>query len=73
MPEFVVVTAVPHITAAIVKGALEAEGITVVLQRDGFGAIYGLDRGRHATEVRVPADQAEQARALLSEIERDLA
>lgn len=61
--------ALPHLKAQIVKGALEAEGFRVVLQRDSLGAIYALDRGRFATRLLVPEEDLVRARALLDEIE----
>lgn len=55
--------------ARIVAGALESEGIPVRLSRDGFGAVYGLQHGRFATQVLVPAEDLPRARALLAEVE----
>lgn len=70
MVESRVVTALPHAFAQIVKGALEAEGIPVRLQRDALSSIYGLDTGTFATRLYVSEEDFEAARALLDDIER---
>ncbi|MGH8931946.1 MAG: DUF2007 domain-containing protein [Egibacteraceae bacterium] len=62
-------TALPSALAQIVKGALEAEGITVVLDRDFLGLVYGLDSGAWATRLLVDADQLDRARTLLDQFE----
>lgn len=72
MPELVTVTQVHSAKAAIVKGALEAEGIPARLDRDGLGVVYGLESGPWATRVLVPVEHVDAARALLHQIEGDL-
>ncbi|MGH8908241.1 MAG: putative signal transducing protein [Egibacteraceae bacterium] len=62
-------TALPSAPAQILKGALETEGIAVVLQRESLGSIYGLDGGAWATRVLVDADCIDRARTLLDEFE----
>ena len=62
-------TALPSALAQIVKGALEAEGITVVLERDSLGFVYGLDSGAWATRLLVEAGQLDRARTLLDQFE----
>ncbi len=62
-------TALPSALAHIVKGALEAEGISVVLERDSLGSVYGLDSGAWATRLLVEADQLDRARTLLDQFE----
>ena len=59
----------PH--ARIVKGALEAEGIPVRLERDALSGVYGLDTGIFATRLYVPVSRHAEARALIDEIEGD--
>ena len=71
MPGFVVLTALPSLHAAVLRGALEAEGFTVQLDRPTLGAVYGFDGGAWATRVLVPPDQLERARAVLAEFESD--
>lgn len=72
MSQLVTVTQVHSVKAAIVKGALEAEGIPAQLDRDGLGVVYGFEAGPWATRVLVPVEHLEAARALLHEIEGDL-
>ena len=62
-------TAVPPVLARILEGALQAEGIDVVLDRAALGAVYGLDSGEWATRVLVAADQLDRAPTLLDEFE----
>jgi hypothetical protein len=62
-------TTLPSALAQIVKGALEVEGITVGLERDSLGSLYGLDSGPWATRLLVPADQFDRARTLLDQFE----
>lgn len=59
----------PDHLAQIVAGALRAEGIDVVTERDGLGQIYALHTGVHATRLYVPASQYEAAQRLIREIE----
>lgn len=65
VPPFTRLTSLPAIHATIVKGALEAEGITVVLDGGSTGP-YVLDTGTWATSVMVPADQVQRAEAVLA-------
>ncbi|CAN5771617.1 MAG: DUF2007 domain-containing protein [Actinomycetota bacterium] len=69
MAELRVLTARPSVQAQLIKGALEAEGIVVRLDRDALGSVYGLDSGTFATRVLVPAVDVERARRLLAELE----
>lgn len=64
-----VLTVVDHTTAVLVRGALQAEGLRAELDRDALGAVYGLSTGGHATRVVVPADEADEARALLDALD----
>lgn len=59
------------VTASIVAGRLEEEGIPVYLKKDeAAGSIYGLTVGPLANiRVLVPPSKLEQARRLLEEIE----
>jgi len=59
----------PHVVAEIVRGALEAEGLDVKLERNGLGVVYGLQHGPWATRVLVARDDLPRARELLAEIE----
>ena len=70
MVAFARLIALRSVHAAIVKGALEAEGITVVLDGSGSGGPYALDTGTWATTVMVPADQLDHARQVLAEVEQ---
>ncbi len=69
MGELRVLTARPSVQAQLIKGALEAEGIAVRLDRDSLGAVYGLDSGTFATRVLVSAADVERASRLLAELE----
>ncbi|QBI21451.1 hypothetical protein ER308_19010 [Egibacter rhizosphaerae] len=69
--EEVEVTELPHPLARIVQGALEAEGIPSRLQRDALSGIYGLETGIFATRLLVPADRADEARALIAAVEAE--
>jgi hypothetical protein len=60
--------ALPPVHAEVVRGALEAEGFRVRLERDSLGVVYGLQTGRFATRVLVPEEDLPKARALLDEI-----
>ena len=66
-----VLTSRPFHLAQIVRGALEAEGIDVVIERDALAHVYALNTGRHATRLLVREDQLDQARALIREIESE--
>ena len=71
MPGFVVLTALPSLHAEVLRGALQAEGFTVQLDRPTLGTVYGFDGGAWATRVLVPPDQLERAREVLAELEAD--
>lgn len=64
-------TSRPHHLAQIVAGALRAEGIDVVLERDALAQVYALHTGVHATHLFVPDDQFDTAVRLIAEIESD--
>jgi Mor family transcriptional regulator len=59
----------PFHLAQIMSGALRAEGIEAVVERDVLSQVYALSTGRHGTRVFVPAHQLERARALIDEVE----
>jgi len=69
MPRYVPLTTRSAVLAAVLKGALEAEGLDVRLVRDSLGTVYGLDTGRFATRILVAEDDLESARRLLDEAE----
>lgn len=71
MTEEALLTELPAPLAQIVKGALEAEGIAVRLERDALSSVYGLDTGLFATRLFVAAEQLAEARALIDEIETE--
>jgi hypothetical protein len=54
----------------LLRGALQAEGVRTELDRDGLGAVYGLDTGGHATRVLVRPADADRARRVLAELDR---
>ena len=57
--------------AEILKGLLEAQGIPVVLSREGAGRAYGLSVGRMGeVEILVPTNLVAQAQQVLDEYER---
>lgn len=63
------------VTAEVVRGALEAEGIAAVIGEqvaDAYAGPFALGEGFWG-EVRVPAEQADQARALLAAFENQSA
>jgi hypothetical protein len=62
-------TELPGPLAQIVRGALEAEGIPVRLERETISAVYALDTGLFATQLFVPAERLAEARALIAEVE----
>jgi Putative prokaryotic signal transducing protein len=62
-------TARPEMEAHVLAGALLAEGITAVLERDPLGAVYRLTFGAFATRVLVLDDDYDQALALLQSVE----
>lgn len=61
----------PAVDATMLKGALEVEGITVVLDDRGASGVYPMGIGTWATRVMVTADQFDQARRILDRIEGD--
>jgi hypothetical protein len=67
----VVETVAGMLRAEILRGLLEAQGLTVFLSQEGVGhSVYGLTVGRlGAVDVLVPAGQAEQAQAILEQVE----
>lgn len=70
MSEFREVAAMPNAIAQLAKGALEAEGFTVMLDTEGRDP-YGIDSGWFATRLLVVENEAERARALLDEFEAE--
>ncbi len=69
MVDYRQLTAMPFAVAAVVKGALEAEGLSVRLDREALAGVYGLDSGTFATRILVAAEDLERARLLLAEID----
>jgi hypothetical protein len=65
-----VVTVLPHMAAVLLRGALQAEGVSARLDRDALGAVYDLDTGGHATRVLVRPADAGRARRVLTDLER---
>jgi hypothetical protein len=60
-----------HVTAEVVRGALEAEGIAAVIGEqvtDAYAGAFALGEGFWG-EVRVPEADAERARAILADFE----
>lgn len=68
MPRFAELMSAPNALAQIVKGALEAEGLRVVVDREERSP-FGLDSGWFATRVLVAESDLERAQELLAEIE----
>jgi hypothetical protein len=62
-------TALPHVQAQLLAGALEAEGVAVRLERPDLASVYALDLGPFATRVLVDETQLELARTLLDRLE----
>lgn len=58
----------PNALARIVKGALEAEGLRVAVDREERSP-FGLDSGWFATRVLVAEQDLDRAREVLAEIE----
>lgn len=69
MTAYRLLTTLPAAHAWVLLGALQAEGVRARLERDGLGTIYGLTSGPFATRVLVAADDHEQARRLLEDVE----
>ncbi len=58
------------LVAEVIKGKLESAGIPALLAYESVGPIYGLTvDGLGQVRVQVPADYAEDARALLADEE----
>lgn len=70
MSQFREVAALPNAIAQLAKGALEAEGLTVMLDSEGRDP-YGIDSGWFATRLFVPDEEWDRARALLDEFEAE--
>jgi hypothetical protein len=68
MPRFRELMSAPNALAQIVKGALEAEGLHVVVDREERSP-FGLDSGWFATRVLVAEGDLERAHEVLAEIE----
>lgn len=64
-----VLTALPHTSAVLLRGALRAEGVRAELDRDALGVVYALSSGGHATRVLVHPDDARRARDVLIALE----
>ena len=62
-------TALPHMTAVLLQGALRAEGIAVELEHDGLAAVYGLHGGGFSTSVLVPTAEVARAQRVVTELE----
>ncbi len=71
MTDFAPLTSLSHVNAAIVKGALEAEGVHVILDNTGIGNPYALETGTWATHLMVPRAQLSKAQAVLASFEDD--
>jgi hypothetical protein len=54
-------------------GALRAEGLDVKLERNGFGAVYGLTSGPFATRVVVAEEDYVAAKQFLDGVENSQA
>ncbi len=58
------------IQAEILRGLLEAQGVTVQLEQEGAGRAYGLALGPLGTvRIRVPADEQAAAETVLRDYE----
>lgn len=64
-----VLTALPHLSAVLLQGALQAEDIAAELERDGLAAVYGLVGGGFPTRVLVPGADVERAQQVLADLE----
>ena len=54
--------------AEVLRGLLEAQGIQVMLSKEGASTVYGLTAGAFAEiEVFVPQSQSEEAERILEE------
>jgi hypothetical protein len=70
-PDYRQLTALPFALATVLQGALEAEGVTATLEREGLSSIYGLDSGVFATRVLVPVEELARARELLDDLQNE--
>lgn len=68
MADFRELMTAPNALALIVQGALEAEGVHAVVDRQERSP-FGLDSGWFATRVMVAADDLQRAQELLAEID----
>ncbi|MEX0659104.1 MAG: DUF2007 domain-containing protein [Egibacteraceae bacterium] len=68
MADFRELMTAPNALALIVQGALEAEGLHVVVDRQERSP-FGLDSGWFATRVLVAAGDLQRAQELLAEID----
>ena len=66
---YVLLTSRPAAEAPILLGALQAEGFDARLERNGFGAVYGLTAGQFASRIYVAEGDLASAQALLEEME----
>ncbi len=68
---WIVVTSVSgEIQSEIIKGFLEAQGISVFLNQEGAGRAYGLGVGQLGeVQILVPHTQEQAARQLLADYE----
>lgn len=64
----VVRKALDGVQAEILRGLLEAQGITVHISREGYQSAYGLTSFPLTNiEILVPAEQAEKAAKILAD------
>jgi hypothetical protein len=66
---WVLLTARPLVQAQLLAGALESEGIAVRMQRNGLGAIYGMNTGAFPSRLYVAPGDLRRAQDLLAELE----
>ena len=69
MADYRLLTARPPAEAVILVGALQSEGLRVLAERNGLGAVYGLTSGGFGTGVLVHVDDFERARELVVAME----
>jgi hypothetical protein len=68
----VVYTAAGQMHANLIKSLLEADGIPVQLVQESAGAVYVFTVGTLGmVEVLVPAERADEARALIAMLQGD--
>lgn len=70
MAEFAPLVTLPHVHAAIVRGALESEDVTVILDGPDTASAHGIF-GTLKVTLMVPQTQLLQAREVLAQIERE--